>query len=879
MNKSNVFLFLAALALLSGCAKAEEPAAKTKADSNAMFPFVLPWDDSSKTVTDVSFLNPTPAGNGGYVKAKNGHFYDEKGRRVRFLGVNIAAGAAFPDKKTAEKVAARLHKFGVNIVRFHHMDAPWAKPNIFENSDAGTRQLSKDSLERLDYFIAQLKKNGIYSNLNLHVSRTYRESDGIADADKLPELGKVITYFLPHSLELQKEYARQLLTHKNGYTGKTYADDPAVAVVELNNENTLLGAAYDGGIDRLHATHKAELQKQWNAWLKAKYGTMETLEREWKREDKPLGNSLIQGVSMDSAWVLERNQLPAHAELETRAPSLPAIKTNIFHIKVITLGGANWHLQLHRVGLDLKEGEPYTLTFRAWADKERNLPVYTGLDQPDWHHTGLDATLKIGTQPQLFRLVFTAVRTVKDHNRLSFVLGDALGDVYLSDIQLQLGVVTELPSDAALGIGNIPLMQPAANPAGRDWVAFLMDTEQKYNAEMVALLKTDLKIHANVMCSQGSYGGVGGLLRESRNDFVDMHAYWEHPEFPGRQWDMANWRIGNTSMTRQKDGGTLPGLAMYRVAGKPFTVTEYSHPAPNDFQAETVPLLAAFAAWQDWDGWYLFDYTSGQNEYKDEKIKGFFAVDTNPAKMALLPTAALLFLRNDLALAHRESRLTVPEPNAPMLMTKFGNDIAPLWYAAGSERGDALMQRFSVRFVKEPSAPPKSNGNAPSTEKEEPAFRWNAGTEEKPVVVADSPSSRMMVGFLGGQEVTLSGWHVSMPESPRNFAAVTLSAVDGMPLSQSKRMLLTAVGAVENQGMKWNANHTSIGADWGTSPTMAEGIEAAVVLRTVAKSVQVYALDGTGKRQKKLDSKLADGLLTFAIGAEHKTLWYEIEIK
>jgi hypothetical protein len=863
MNKQLFAFLMINLCVLAVCGKAEEPAAKGNADSSEMFPFVLPWDDASKTVTDVSFLNPIPAGGGGYVKAKRGHFYDEKGRRVRFIGVNIAAGAAFPDKKTAEKVAARLHKFGVNIVRFHHMDAPWVQPNIFENGETGTRQLNTANLERLDYFVAQLKKNGIYTNLNLHVSRTYRESDGVADADKLPELGKVITFFLPRSIELQKEFARQLLTHKNPYTGKTYADDPAVAVVELNNENTLLGAAFDGAVDRLHPTHKTELQKQWNAWLKTKYGTMDALQREWQSEDKPLGISLIDPLGDGKAWTLERNQPPADAELTVRNPPTPAPKPPVFQVKVKTLGAANWHLQLHHVGLDLKEGEPYTLTFRAWADKERNLPVYTGLDQPDWHHTGLDATLKISPEPKTFRLVFTAVRTVPNHNRLSFILGDALGDVNLTDIRLQQGVVTELPPDASLSVGNIPLIPPAANPAGRDWVAFLMETEQKYNAEMVALLKKDLKVQANVMCSQGSYGGVGGLLRESRNDFVDMHAYWEHPEFPGRAWDMANWRIGNTPMTRRTDGGTLPGLAMYRVAGKPFTVSEYSHPAPNDFQAETVPLLAAYAALQDWDGFYLF------------------AVDTNPAKMALLPAAALLFLRNDLALAHLEARLTVPEPNAPSLMTKYGNDIAPLWYAAGIKREEALAQRFSVRFAKEATAaPPKSNNETPApTEKEEPAFRWNAGTADKPVVVADSPSSRMMIGFLGGQDLTLSGWHVSMPESERNFAAITLSALDGMPLSQSKRMLLTAVGAVENQGMKWNANRTSVGSDWGTGPTVAEGIEAAIVLRTTAKSAQVYALDGTGKRQKKLDSKLTEGLLTFGIGAEHKTLWYEIETR
>ena len=876
--RNSVFAVLS-LMLLPAIGRAGE--VKPKAEQPATFPFVLPWDDSSKTATDVSFLNPTPAGNGGFIKARNGHFYDGSERRVRFLGVNIAAGAAFPDKKTAGKVAARLHKFGINIVRFHHIDAPWSSPNIFANSETDTLKLSPDSLDRLDYFIAQLKKNGVYANLNLHVSRTYRAADGIKDADKLPELGKVVTYFLPRSIELQKEYARQLLTHKNPYTGKTYAEEPAVAVVEMNNENTLLGAAWDGGIDRLHSTPKDELQKQWNEWLARKYGTVDVLRKAWRSEDKPLGEPLIRLLISinDPKWVMERNQPPADAELTMFSPPTPAPRPTILTVNVKTLGAANWHLQLHRVGLDLKEGEPYTLTFEAWADKERTLPIYSGLDQPDWHHTGLDTSVKLTPQLQTFRLVFTAVRAMKNHNRLSFVVGDALGKVMLRNIKLQPGVVTELPTDVTLEEGNIPLIPPSANPAGRDLAAFLMETEKNYVDTLYSFLKTDLKVHANVMCSQGSYGGIGGLLRESRTDFVDMHAYWQHPDFPGRQWDMANWRIGNSSMIRQANGGTLSGLAQYRLADKPFTVTEYSHPAPNDYQAETVPLLAAYAALQDWDGIYLFDYTTGQNEYNDEKIKGFFAVDTNPAKMALVPAAALLFLRGDLLPARREARLTIPEPNVAMLMTKYGNDIAPAWEGTGTKREESLTQRFSVRFTKEASAPPKPGTELAPLEKGDAAFDWNAASSDKPVVTAESPSLQMMVGFLGGQSIQLHDWNLVMPETPRNFAAVTLSALDRQPISQSKHLLLTAVGAVENQGMKWNASRTSVGADWGTAPTVAEGIPAAIIVRTTAKNATVFALDGTGKRQGKVPAKVENGTLLFSIGAEHKTLWYEIEAK
>ena len=66
------------------------------------------------------------------------------------------------------------------------------------------------------------------------------------------------------------------------------------------------------------------------------------------------------------------------------------------------------------------------------------------------------------------------------------------------------------------------------------------------------------------------------------------------------------WDVKNEPMAGAPDGGTLPGLAAQRVAGKPFLCTEYNHPAPNTYSAETFPLLCAFAALQDWDGVFAF---------------------------------------------------------------------------------------------------------------------------------------------------------------------------------------------------------------------------------------------------------------------------------
>ena len=93
------------------------------------------------------------------------------------------------------------------------------------------------------------------------------------------------------------------------------------------------------------------------------------------------------------------------------------------------------------------------------------------------------------------------------------------------------------------------------------------------------------------------------------------------------------------------------------MAGQPFTVSEYNHSGPSDYQAEVSPFLAAIAAIQDWDAIYLFDYNNDRDTWNSNKIRGFFAIDSNPAKMALLPAAAMMFLRGDVPAAKEEVQL------------------------------------------------------------------------------------------------------------------------------------------------------------------------------------------------------------------------------
>jgi hypothetical protein len=219
---------------------------------------------------DVSFLLDPPAGKYGFLHERNGHLANGEGRRVRFWGVNITdwspGSTMIPPRRDAHLWAATLARFGVNCVRLQFLDL-LAPRGLIAAGRSGTREFDPEQLDREDYFLAALEQEGIYIDLNLLVGRPFKAGDGVADADKLGQGAKGTSLFDPTLIALQKEYARKLLTHVNPYTKRAYRDDPAVAIVEINNEN-----AIGAGFRAPSPYYSRELDAIYNRWLKKHAG-------------------------------------------------------------------------------------------------------------------------------------------------------------------------------------------------------------------------------------------------------------------------------------------------------------------------------------------------------------------------------------------------------------------------------------------------------------------------------------------------------------------------------------------------------------------------------------------------------------------------------
>lgn len=240
-------------------------AASAQWDDGLLRPYVMNHRAAKDSPAGLFFLHDAPAGKDGFIRVQNGHFVKPDGKRIRFWGVHLTdwspGSIELPPKEDTPMWARTLARYGVNIVRLHFVDK-WAPTGITDGSKNDTRSFEPTQLDRLDFLVSELKKNGIYMDLNLNVGRAYKEGDGVPDAARL-QWAKSLTLYDKRLIELEKEYAHNILTHLNPYTKTEYRNEPAIAIVEILNENGI-GQGYNPPT-KFYAD---ELDGIYNAWLK-----------------------------------------------------------------------------------------------------------------------------------------------------------------------------------------------------------------------------------------------------------------------------------------------------------------------------------------------------------------------------------------------------------------------------------------------------------------------------------------------------------------------------------------------------------------------------------------------------------------------------------
>ena len=832
----------------------------TIAQAQDFVPFVIPMTPNEKSLITLA-SPPIPTG-GQPMTVRDGHFFVGD-KRFRVWGVNLCFGASFPTHADAERLAARLAAGGVNSVRFHHMDTSAWPNGILDPKDLS--KLHPEAVERLDYLINELAKRGIYANVNLHVGAKASKWLGLPDPGT--DYDKIVDLFTPEIFEAQKKYARDLLGHENPYRKMRPADDPAVGFVEITNEDSFF--MWDGPqrLPGLPEFYAKILRGKYIEWLKKEYGSADKLREAWAKGAEPLGDSLITDPDFK---VAAADAKTPHWDLEQHAPAAAkatplADMPHAVRLEVSKVSGTDWHLQFRFNPIRVESGRYYTLTFRARADQPRQLAYGVGMNHEPWQTLGLWGGAALTKEWKTFSAGFLATAT-DDVARLSFTIGNAAGALEIADVVLAPGGREGLRKGESLEEGSVALFSQGGETLARgtDRIRFLADTEKAYFDGMRTFLKKDLGLKALVTGT--IVFGPAGLWAQSGMDYIDGHSYWRHPSFPGRAWDMSNWIVDQSAMV-DHPGGTLPALAAQRVAGKPYTVSEYLHPAPNDYQAECVPEIASFAAAQDWDGIWLFAYSHRGGPIDSDHFTSFFDIDANPAKWGFMPAGAVIFRDGGIAPLAAETLISVkgadgPEKELARLALARGNDMWGAIQAVNGVKWEDLMQaRLAVTLAGQTGAT-QGDGNHGF------GIRWQKTPEGKGSFTAQGKAGNVCVGHP-----PQDGWGRLEVESPA-FAVVATAPLDGKPGTQSERILLTACGRCENTDMQFSADRRTVGTNWGKGPVRIEAVKGSLPLPPGKWKCQALAPDGTASAEVKLEYDAPGGCQILKLSPEYKTMWY-----
>lgn len=251
-----------------------------------------------------------PAGKHGRI-ARQGDQLIYNGKPIKLWGLNVCYSSCSPDQELADRRVDFYSKLGVNAVRLHKYADGTGWAGI--QSKESFLEFEPEALDRLDYFIAQLKKHGIYVKL----SSTFGVKLGSEDRQYVPymdEFGKITrpggrvktghgSVFLAEELQdMQIGQIVKILRHRNPYTGLTYAEDPAVAVVELFNEDSAL---FFGTMSRLQKipTLRRRAATDFKQWLEARYGDKKGLLEAWG--ENALNSFAGEGFT-DESWEEDR---------------------------------------------------------------------------------------------------------------------------------------------------------------------------------------------------------------------------------------------------------------------------------------------------------------------------------------------------------------------------------------------------------------------------------------------------------------------------------------------------------------------------------------------------------------------------------------------
>lgn len=258
--------------------------AGVRADEVKSYAFVAPRDYYFyNAMLDLRDLNEPIAGQSGFVRiSPSGEFLRGDGTPIRFWA--CGSEEYLKDAKELALHARFLAKMGVNMVRLHtEVGSDAAAPEL--------KEVNEKEIDGIRRAVAAFKRVGIYTTISPYWANSRPSHNwGIAGYEHGGDLYGLL-FFNRILQEGYKAWVRKLYDETNPYTGIPLARDPAVAIIQVQNEDGM----FFWTMDALKEPQKILLGKKFGQWLVKKYGSLDAASNAWS-DVKVAGDDFADGV-------------------------------------------------------------------------------------------------------------------------------------------------------------------------------------------------------------------------------------------------------------------------------------------------------------------------------------------------------------------------------------------------------------------------------------------------------------------------------------------------------------------------------------------------------------------------------------------------------